>query len=112
MTDSDKSGEIASDKASEKAGGGLNMSGAEYLRLALGGNMNTLTLTPLAISELMDQYAGYIGRAPQQAAGDMTPYNELIYAVETKHKDESRHETALRYITEAENKTATAGEDK
>lgn len=29
-------------------------------------------------------------------------YNELIHAVETKHPDETRHETALRYITQAE----------
>lgn len=31
-----------------------------------------------------------------------TKYNELIYAVERKHDGESRHETALRYIREAE----------
>lgn len=31
-------------------------------------------------------------------------YNELILAVETKYPNESRHETALRYIREAENK--------
>ena len=29
-------------------------------------------------------------------------YNELIYAVGNKHEGESRHETALRYIREAE----------
>jgi len=57
-------------RAPQQAAGELEMSGAEYLRVALGGNMNTLTLTPLAISELMDQYAGYVGRAPQQAAGE------------------------------------------
>ena len=31
-------------------------------------------------------------------------YDELIYAVATKHDDETRHETALRYITERENR--------
>lgn len=31
-------------------------------------------------------------------------YNELIYAVATKHDDETRHETALRYIIERENR--------
>ena len=31
-------------------------------------------------------------------------YNQLICAVETKHEGESRHETALRYIREAEYK--------
>ena len=30
-------------------------------------------------------------------------YYELIWAVANKHPDESRHETALRYITEREN---------
>ena len=29
-------------------------------------------------------------------------YNELIMAVEKKHPDETRHETALRYITQRE----------
>ena len=29
-------------------------------------------------------------------------YNELIFAVATKHPGETRHETALRYITRAE----------
>lgn len=31
-----------------------------------------------------------------------TLYNELIYAVATKHDGETRHETALRYIRERE----------
>ena len=35
-------------------------------------------------------------------------YNELLYAVERKHNDETRHETALRYIREAESR-ATSG---
>ncbi len=30
-------------------------------------------------------------------------YNELIYAVERKFDNESRHQTALRYIRETEN---------
>lgn len=38
----------------------------------------------------------------------MTPneklYDELIMAVESKFPDESRHETALRYIKERENR--------
>lgn len=36
-------------------------------------------------------------------------YDELIYAVERKFPGESRHETALRYIREAERR-ATEGE--
>lgn len=34
-------------------------------------------------------------------------YEALIFAVETKHPDESRHETALRYIQQAENRGNT-----
>jgi len=32
-------------------------------------------------------------------------YNELIYAVERKFDNESRHQTALRYIREIENQS-------
>lgn len=31
-------------------------------------------------------------------------YGELIYAVATKYPDETRHQTALRYIQQAENR--------
>ena len=31
-------------------------------------------------------------------------YNELLYAVASKHEGETRHETALRYIRERENR--------
>lgn len=34
-------------------------------------------------------------------------YNELLYAVERKHDGETRHETALRYIQEAEKALST-----
>lgn len=34
---------------------------------------------------------------------DAAKYYQLLYAVQTKHPDESRHETALRYIRNAEN---------
>ena len=33
-------------------------------------------------------------------------YNELIYAVGMKHQGESRHQTALRYIREHENRNS------
>lgn len=35
-------------------------------------------------------------------------YHELLYAVETKYPDETRHETALRYIRKAESKQRLA----
>jgi hypothetical protein len=34
-------------------------------------------------------------------------YNELLFAVASKHPDESRHETALRYINQAESRTTS-----
>lgn len=37
-------------------------------------------------------------------------YNELIMAVSRKFPNESRHETALRYIKEREQKTSTCSE--
>ena len=34
-------------------------------------------------------------------------YGELIFAVATKYPDETRHQTALRYIQQAENREAS-----
>ena len=34
-------------------------------------------------------------------------YNELIYAVERKFDNETRHQTALRYIRETERRTSS-----
>ena len=39
---------------------------------------------------------------------DGTPYHKLIYAVATKYPNETRHETALRYIMERENQECRA----
>lgn len=38
-------------------------------------------------------------------------YNELLYAVANKYEGESRHETALRYIKEAENSSEVVMHD-
>ena len=45
-----------------------------------------------------------LAKAEQRVA----EYNELIYAVQTKHHDETRHQTALRYIRNAENRPSNA----
>ena len=37
---------------------------------------------------------------------DLDDYNELLYAVVSKFPGESRHETALRYIQQAERETS------
>lgn len=39
---------------------------------------------------------------PQPPSDLQKRYNELLYAVERKWEGEDRHETALRYIREAE----------
>jgi hypothetical protein len=38
-------------------------------------------------------------------------YHELLYAVEKKHPGETRHETALRYIRQAEVHTEDAAQE-
>ena len=38
-------------------------------------------------------------------------YHELLMAVESKHEGESRHETALRYIQERENRSELSSEN-
>ena len=53
-----------------------------------------------ATKPLEDQLA----KAEQRVA----EYNELIYAVQTKNPDETRHQTALRYIRNAENRPSNA----
>ena len=42
----------------------------------------------------------------------LNKYNELIYAVETAYPNESRHETALRYIKEREETKSSESMDK
>jgi len=43
--------------------------------------------------------------AEQKPDAIAAKYNELLMAVAQKHPDETRHETALRYITQAENQS-------
>lgn len=50
------------------------------------------------LDALIQEYEGWVC-VPREAA---EKYNELLYAVATKHPGESRHETALRYIRQAE----------
>ena len=47
-----------------------------------------------------DAYGDYCEFA--DAKKEINQYNELLLAVETKCPNETRHETALRYIREAE----------
>jgi len=44
------------------------------------------------------------GAVRKKRTSNRNLYNELIMAVETKYPDESRHETALRYIQQSENR--------
>lgn len=47
--------------------------------------------------------------APQAPVGEL--YAELLYAVGNKHEGETRHETALRYIRQAEQSSGDAASD-
>ena len=38
------------------------MNAREYLNVALGGNMNTMSLKPLAIIEIMEAYADHVSK--------------------------------------------------
>lgn len=59
------------------------------------------------IIQLVRQYA-----PDKKAEQRVAEYNELIYAVQTKNPDETRHQTALRYIRNAENRPSnTAAND-
>lgn len=40
---------------------------------------------------------------PTQESATQALYHELLFAVANKHPGETRHETALRYIRQAEN---------
>ena len=50
--------------------------------------------------QLLLEQGDQLAKAEQRVA----EYNELIYAVQTKNPDETRHQTALRYIRNAENR--------
>ena len=54
---------------------------------------------PGVISQIDNMHAG----VAQELEDVRMKYDQLIYAVATKHDNETRHETALRYITEREN---------
>ena len=53
-----KLGNFAQSQTLSDIRGGM-MNAKEYLNVALGGNMNIGTLTPLAFEEIMEDYARY-----------------------------------------------------
>lgn len=46
--------------------------------------------------------AAEVAKATGELLNDRERYHELLYAVGTKYENETRHQTALRYITERE----------
>lgn len=83
----------------------LGTNGTEQLREAAQrehdrGNRSTSMLLLLAANEI-EQLA-----AKQQHAAVEEKYQELLYAVGNKYPNETRHETALRYIRGAEQHAA------
>jgi len=57
----------------------------------------------------VDIVLNYIKKLEAKRTATEAKYHELLFAVETKHPEESRHQTALRYIKNAER---TDGEPK
>jgi hypothetical protein len=54
-----------------------------------------------------DAIANHVQKAIDRTVAEaLALYNELIMAVERKHEGETRHQTALRYIREAESDAA------
>lgn len=53
-------------------------------------------------SQMLDYARAAIAAAGQGGEDAKVLYNELLFAVATKHPGESRHQTALRYIRRAE----------
>ncbi len=56
-------------------------------------------------TENVRRMLGLAGSDPAPEDGEEGKYQELIMAVGNKYPRESRHDTALRYITEAENRS-------
>lgn len=65
------------------------------------------TQCPHVVGDIYERDCGFpdcIGGWEQAFISVNAKYNELLFAVERKFPNETRHETALRYILEAESK--------
>lgn len=60
-------------------------------------------IEPMPYLELAEKYLALEAKLSKME----DDYHELLLAVVNKHEGETRHETALRYITEHENRPAT-----
>lgn len=80
----------------------------ETLRLAFNDRVRVIEMQLKDKEELQDALANLrqqladFAKRLAEAKRDAARYNELLYAVAKKHPDETRHETALRYIRQAE----------
>ena len=59
-------------------------------------------LAAVAIRGITDARVAEANADADKLAELREKYNELLYAVGNKHPDETRHQTALRYIQQAE----------
>ena len=74
-----------------------------------GDNCRTFEVYDLVVQEngiIRDQEGNIVGRLD-----DIQKYHELVYAVASKYPNETRHETALRYIKNAESSKGKEGQD-
>jgi len=68
----------------------------------LGRELN-IAITTIELAAMPDGEAAKRLAASEARAGRLEGlYNELLFAVGMKHRDETRHQTALRYIQRAE----------
>lgn len=63
---------------------------------------NVITHRPADLDRHPERWIALYTAPPQRTPLTDDLYNELLFAVETKCPDETRHQTALRYIKQAE----------
>ncbi len=64
---------------------------------------------PMIVSDYNKIYSTVLNETTALEDTNNAPYMELIYAVARKFDGETRHETALRYIREAEARATSGG---
>jgi recombinational DNA repair ATPase RecF len=64
-----------------------------------------------AIAARFQELEQQLAAAETELQAERTKYYELLYAVATKWDNETRHETALRYIKERENRPSEPAQD-
>lgn len=113
-------------KELHRTAGRLSITNDDYVAKMLHDAAETITAQQAAIGQLRDTLViqmrctkkdmAYIEEVEAENAKLKEDYNDLIYQVATNFPSESRHETAKRYIKQAEDRpsqcSAALQEDK